>query len=80
MNLLVVNEKGKRQESGRDLTTLRQSMGEQLTDRFNEIRDERYHRDDITRWDAELKPQSIARHRALYEIDLVGLSEDDVTL
>jgi phosphohistidine swiveling domain-containing protein len=36
-------------------------------------------RDDMTIWDAELKPQSIARHRALYDVDLSGLSDDEVS-
>lgn len=36
-------------------------------------------RDDIALWDGELKPQSIARHRALYDIDLGGLSDDELS-
>jgi phosphohistidine swiveling domain-containing protein len=35
-------------------------------------------RDDIALWDNELKPAAIARHRALYEVDLAGLSDDEL--
>lgn len=35
-------------------------------------------REHLALWDTELKPRSIARHRALYEVDLAELSDDEL--
>jgi ATP-dependent helicase HrpA len=68
MNVRIVNEEGESLATGRDLKTIRQTIGSNASSSFSKIDDNRWQRDGLNAWDFGELPAQVTVHRGSIEL------------
>jgi len=68
MNVRIMNEEGKPLATGRDLKTIRQTIGSNASSSFSEIDDNRWQRDGLKTWNFGELPAQVTVHRGTIEL------------
>jgi ATP-dependent helicase HrpA len=70
MNVRVVDDRGESLSTGRDLEQLQRDLQQEVAASFAEVRDSRWHRDDIVQWDWDELPEQVKYRRG--GLELIG--------
>ncbi len=68
MNVRIINEEGKPLATGRDLKTIRRTIGSNASSSFSEIDDNRWQRDGLKTWNFGELPSQVTVYRGTIEL------------